>query len=127
MEYFYLIYIIIPLMIVINVLKADSKETKKIRLIYAIPSILMILFIASLYFLQYIDVIDFIKIIDNEPKLFLLPMFLSVIPIIFYLSGRKKEKYIYIDMAISDAERARDRKNNNVVNIDIKSDDLEIF
>lgn len=104
MEYFYLIYIIVPLMIIINAMEGDTKETKRVRILYSIPSILMILFIASLYFLRYIEVVDFLDLVDHNPKLFLLPMFLSIIPILFYLSGRKKEKYIYVDMAMTEAE-----------------------
>lgn len=130
MEYFYLIYIIIPLMIVLNAMEADTVETKKVRLMYSIPSILMILFIALIYFLRYIEVVDFLELIDYNPELFLVPILLSLIPVIFYLSGKRREKYLYVDMAIEEAEIVRERKsyNKKIIDVNIKTDeDIEIL
>lgn len=130
MEFFYLIYLVIPLMIVLNAMEADTSKTKIIRLLYAIPSILMILFIAVVYLLKFINVIDFMELIEYSPELFLVPMLLTLIPIIFYYSGRKHEKYIYVDMAIEEAEVARERRNYNKKIVDVKiktDDDIETF
>lgn len=127
MEFFYLIYIIIPLFIILNALEADTKEAVKLRLLYAVPSFAMILFVGSLYFLKYLEIIDFIKMVDYNPKLFLVPIFLTLLPIIFYKVGKKKEKYLYVDMAINEAEIARDRQGykKNIIDVKIKSDDVD--
>jgi len=127
MEFFYLIYLVIPLMIILNAMEADTSKTKVLRLLYAIPSILMILFVGVMYLLKYLGVVDFMELIEYSPELFLVPMLLTLIPVILSSSGKKHEKYIYVDMAIEEAEIARERRNYNkkIIDVKIKTDDIE--
>lgn len=121
----FLIYAIIPVLIVINIAKTDNKKIRKCRLLYAVPAI--ILTIVNVIGFLYNEFYQKINFFSENPYAFLLPGLSLLLVLIVYNSGKKQEKMIQIEIASNEIDKVRNsgasQKRHNV--IFSKEDEIE--
>ena len=117
MDYFYLIYLFIPILIILNIFSSDEKKVRLYRFIGSIPSILLLIGIGVMYYLNYKEVLDFQELVDTNPFLFFIPIIITIICIISYSVAKKKEKLLYVDIGSTELENIRYNKKKQVINI----------
>ena len=108
MDYFYLIYLFIPVLIILNIFSSDEKKVRIYRFIGSIPSILLLIGIGIIYYLNYKEMLDFQELVDTNPFL---------LCIISYSVAKKKEKLLYVDIGSTELENIRYNKKKQVINI----------
>jgi len=107
----FLIYALIPVMIILNITKTDNKKIRKYRFIYGIPAIILTIFNVSLFI--YNQFYKKITLFDENSFAFLLPGLSLLLVLIIYNSGRKQEKIIQTEIAATEIEKARNIRINN--------------
>jgi len=120
----FLIYALLPVIIIINITKTDNKKIKKCRFIHSIPAIILTLINIS-YFI-YDQFYKKITLFQEYNYAFLLPGLSLALVLIIYNSGRKKEKLIQTEIATEEIEKVRNVSSNNKRHDVILTQDEEI-
>lgn len=113
----FLIYALIPIIIVLNIFFTDNKKARRCRFVYAIPAI--ILNIINISFFVYHNFYKKITIFKESRFFFLVPPLLLLLVIIFYHSGKKEERIIKTEIMSLEIDKIKDtrgfNKNYNLV------------
>lgn len=121
MIYIELVFLILPFFIIINAFRESSRKIKKVKILYAIPSfILFILYFVLLYLELEYKISNYIE----DLTIYIIPLLLNLICLIFYNSSKEKIRRILATDAIKDIEEARNSKNYGKVSINIDDDTL---
>lgn len=105
----FLIYALIPVLIVLNIANTDNNKIKRCRLLYGVPAI--ILTMINIFVFIYDQFYKKVKFFDENSFTFLLPGLSLMLVLIVYNSGRRQEKIIQTEIASNEIERLR---NNSV-------------
>lgn len=113
----FLIYALIPVIIVLNIFKTDNKKIRKCRFIYGIPAIILTIVNVSLF--VYDQFYESLTIFEENSFMFLVPGLFLLLVLIIYNSGRREERIIQTEIASSEIEKVRDvgkmNKRHNVI------------
>lgn len=106
----FLIYALIPMLILINITQTDNKKIKKCRLIYGIPAIILnIINVGGFIWHHFYQKITLFQ--DNL-LFFLIPGLSLLLVLIVYNSGKRKEKIIQTEIASEEIEKVRNNSSS---------------
>ena len=106
----FLIYALLPVIIVIRVPRTTDKRIKKCRLRYAIPAI--ILTTLNVAYFIYTQFIDEFHVFDESEYAFLLPGLSLALTLIVFNAGLREEKSIHKQLTGEEIEQIRFRKTS---------------
>lgn len=120
----FLIYAIIPVLIVLNIAKTDNKRIRKCRLLYGIPAIILTMInVGGFLYNEFYKKISFFS---ENTYAFLIPGLSLLLVIIVYNSGKKYEKIIQTEIASSEMDRLRNSGTSQKRHSVILSNEEEI-
>ena len=107
----FLIYALIPVIIILNITRTDNKKIRKCRFIYGIPAIVLTIINVSLFI--YNEFYKKLELFEENSLAFLLPGLSLLLVLIIYNSGRKEEKLIQTEITASEIEKVRNIRTVN--------------
>lgn len=121
----FLIYAIIPIVIILQIPITMSKQIFWCRFYHALPAI--VLTIINVVGFSYHNFVKPITVFQDNPYFFLVPGLMLAATLIIFNKGKKKERIIQTELTSQEIEKIRFNKNKTKQNqIVIELDEEEI-
>lgn len=124
MLFLFLLYALIPVLILLRIPRTVDKSILWCRFRYAAPAMILTVINVGCFLYHYL--VKPLTIFKENPYAFLLPGLLLAVVLIIYNSGRKQEKLLQTEVTSREIERVRFKKSSDqATNIIIQMDDVE--